>query len=115
MSPAQVKSDFVNVRLSDAGRTFAGSNGKVRIANAHMDYTFRDNASQRVLTSEWTKIFAIERCEGGMMFELEPVAPVVFPVTKAAPPATPAAAAAKPATTESQPAVQTVAVATQEK
>lgn len=100
MSPAQVKSDFVNVRLADAGRAFAGPNGSVRIANAHMDYKFSGDVAQRVLSSEWTKVLSVERCEGGgPMFELVPDA-------QAAP--TPVA---KPATV-SQP---TVVEATQEK
>ncbi len=46
------KSDFVNVRLSEAGRAFAGEHGVVRVANAHMGYSFSGDAPQRVLSSE---------------------------------------------------------------
>lgn len=74
MSPEQVKSDFVNVRLSAAGRAFAGENGTVRIANAHMTYKFSGNKPQRVLTSEWSKILSAESYQGSPMFEIVPTA-----------------------------------------
>lgn len=71
-------SDFVNVRLTDAGREFAGPNGSVRIANAHMSYQFSGDTPQRVLTSEWTKIFSTEKCQGvALMFEIVPAAVAV--------------------------------------
>lgn len=123
MSPAQVKSDFVNVRLADAGRTFAGTGGTVRIANAHMNYKFSGDAAQRVLTSEWTKIFAIEKYNGAAMFEMVPTAQAAAPVAaqaapapvKATPATSPAVDIAKLASPTSQPAAQPVAEATQEK
>jgi hypothetical protein len=130
MSPAQVKSDFVNVRLAAAGLTFAGSNGTVRIANAHMDYKFSGDTAQRVLTSEWSKIFSIEKYNGAPMFELVPTAQAAAPVATQAAPApvkataapvvaipapSPIADATKAAASTSQPAAQPVAVATQEK
>ena len=77
MSPAQSKSDFVNVRLSVAGRAFAGDNGVVRIANAHMSYKFASDKPQRVLTSEWTKILSTEQVQGSPMFEIVPTATVL--------------------------------------
>lgn len=94
MSPVQVKSDFVNVRLSEAGRTLAGPNGKIRIANAHMDYSFSGDAPQRILTSEWRKVLSIERCAGELMFELaDPAADLAAAVVvKAAAPVTQPAA-----------------------
>jgi hypothetical protein len=76
---AQNKSDFVNVRLSDAGRNFAGPNGTVRIANAHMNYKFNGDQPQRVLTSEWSKVFSAEKYDGNPIFELVPPAIAAAP------------------------------------
>ncbi|MBN9614412.1 MAG: hypothetical protein BGO25_05560 [Acidobacteriales bacterium 59-55] len=84
MSPAQNKSDFVNVRLSVAGRAFAGDNGVVRIANAHMNYKFAGDKPQRVLTSEWTKILSTEQIDGSPMFEIVPQSTTVPPQLVAA-------------------------------
>lgn len=67
---AAAKSDFVNVRLSDAGRAFAGEHGIVRIANAHMNYAFTDDKQQRVLTSEWAKVLSTVVFEGKSVFEI---------------------------------------------
>lgn len=75
-----MKTDFVNIRLTDAGRAFAGPNGSVRIANAHMSYRFTGSATQRVLTSEWTRIFALEQFDGNAGFEIVDAQPLAAPI-----------------------------------
>lgn len=72
MSPAAVKSDFVNVRLTAAGAAHAGQPGTVRVANGHFDYTFTADTPVRVLTSEWNKLFSKRVVDGAPVFETVP-------------------------------------------
>jgi len=76
-----VISDFVNVELSTAGVAFAGKAGVVRIASAHMDYTFTAGKPVRVLTSEWSRTLA-KHSNGGQPI-LQVVAPVAAAVAQA--------------------------------
>jgi hypothetical protein len=70
MSPKPMP-DFVNVRLTEAGRAFAGEHGVVRVANAHMSYLFEGDQPQRVVyRGEWTSILSAEKHEGKPLFEI---------------------------------------------
>ncbi len=91
---AAAKPDFVMVRLTEAGRAFAGDGGKLRVANAHMSYTFEGTTAQRVVyRGDWTTVLSMEKAYGKPLFEIAPDA------TTTAAPATNAAAAAAPAST----------------
>jgi len=65
-----VKSDFVEVRLTEAGRKFAGENGQVHVANAHMAYDFAGESTQRVVRYQWTQTLSRELVDGAPMFEI---------------------------------------------
>ena len=75
-APAAAKAvapDFVNVRLSAAGKAFAGPSGKVRIATAHMHYIFVGDTPQRVVyRGDWTKTLSSTKWESKCLFELVP-------------------------------------------
>ncbi len=73
--PAQAKptSDWVQVQLTDAGRTFAGPSGVVHIANGHMQYSFKGTSAPRALRfAEWGKVLSQETINGQPLFELVP-------------------------------------------
>jgi hypothetical protein len=70
MSPAAVKSDFVQVQLTAAGVAFAGAAGVVRVGNGHFDYTFKAGTPVRMLSSEWRKHFSKQRSSGQPIFEI---------------------------------------------
>jgi sulfur relay (sulfurtransferase) DsrC/TusE family protein len=93
MSPTttttQKPSDFVEVQLTADGAKVA----PVRITNGHFVYKFKPGATQRVLTSEWSKIISKEKWQGKPLFELVPDAPAAAAVP--APAATPKPAAAQ--------------------
>ncbi len=83
--------DFVNVRLSAAGKAFAGPSGKVRIATAHMHYIFEGDAPQRVVyRGDWTKSLASTKHGTDCLFELVPDATAASTTTSSEPAATPA-------------------------
>ena len=86
--PAPAKAvvpDFVNVRLSAAGKKFAGDSGKIRIANAHMHYVFEGDTPQRVVyRGDWTRTLATTRVESECLFEIVPDATTVATTTKTA-------------------------------
>ena len=66
----EIKSDFVNVRLTAAGRKFAGEQGQVHVANAHMAYDFVGEGTQRVVRYQWTQTLSRELADGAPMFEI---------------------------------------------
>jgi hypothetical protein len=71
-SPAKWPSDWVQVRLSEAGLAFAGASGVVTVANTHMRYTFEGTKPTRVLRyAEWGKLLSKETINGQPMFELD--------------------------------------------
>ncbi len=63
-------SDFVEVRLSAVGVSFAGASGSVRVANGHFAYTFTAATPVRVLTSEWRKLLSLKQYKGQPVFEV---------------------------------------------
>ncbi len=70
-SPAKWPSDWVQVRLSEAGLAFAGDSATVNVANTHMHYTFQGTTPTRVLRyAEWDKLLSKETINGQPMFEL---------------------------------------------
>jgi hypothetical protein len=66
----EIKSDFVNVRLTHAGVGFAGEHGVVHVANAHMAYTFAGQEPQRVVMYQWRGTLSRELVAGQPMFEI---------------------------------------------
>ena len=62
------KSDFVQVRLTEAGRA---THGRVHVANAHMSYVFEGDQEQRVIyRAEWLPTLSREMVDGKPMFEI---------------------------------------------
>jgi hypothetical protein len=62
--------DFIQVRLSEAGRKFAGAAGVVRVATVHMHYLFEGDTAVEVLRrGEWTTLQRDCDAEGNLLFE----------------------------------------------
>jgi hypothetical protein len=85
-------SDFVNVQLSAAGAKL----GAVRVATGRWAYAFEPGKSQRVLTSEWSRVLSQEKRGGESLFEIAPAAASM--VQKTAVPVAPADPAPTPET-----------------
>jgi len=67
--------DFVQVRLTEAGRELCGE-GTYRVIRGHHDFEFRRDEIQRVTKAfDWHKVLATEIRDGKPMFEIvEPTA-----------------------------------------
>ena len=84
MSP-RPRPDFVQVRLSTQGRTFA-QGGALRIHTAHLRYAFEGDTAVEVLKfAEWPTLRRECDAEGNPLFELAETAaqPVMLPATEA--------------------------------
>ncbi|ACO32195.1 MULTISPECIES: hypothetical protein [Acidobacterium] len=61
-------SDFVEIQLTAAAAKLA----PVRVATGRWSYLFEAGKTQRVLTSEWSRVLSKERVGGELAFELAP-------------------------------------------
>lgn len=73
MSNPNNPSDFAQVRLTLAGVAFAGDTQTLRLGNAHSDYTFVGQISQKVVRrGELPMFLAYTLPDGRPMFECAP-------------------------------------------
>jgi hypothetical protein len=69
----KARPDFLNVRLSEAGKRMAGEHGVVRWANGRRHFTFKAGEAQEVERSyEWNHLLRHEVFEGQPILEEVP-------------------------------------------
>lgn len=68
------RKDFVQIRLSEAGREHAGSGETLRVATMHMHYVFVGEEPVEVLRSEWKVLQHDCDAEGQALLEEVPAA-----------------------------------------